>query len=813
MKSIKYSYGLKTVAFILAVVCVFSAAWYAQLIVQTLDSYGWQQGISADDLSFTDSTLFEQQATSTLHDLSTAFIDNDWERDILPTYDSLEEEQAYVLKQFHEFQKDIYARYGTMSSDYTAEDYDYPEETIVYGDETTSSIYSADELGSFSGSFHFNSMDAGEFVLYSDQSDQEVREIVQELYTSTLASYKRRFESSVLQAQQALSKLKNVQYYLYNTNTGEVITNMPAEVTAENFREYLNSSDWYFGYTCDKGLTLYSDSLNIDTFYQGNYAIPFADLLNSGFSDKGYDVYFNIPMPLERGDSFADAQEAFLTGASQIRAHCLATVALLIAAALLSLYLVLVTGHVRGREGICLAPGDKMPNDLHFVLSWGLGIAAGTGAVAACADQMSSGTDEIFFPAIGALLSAVVYMLFIEWINSVAKGYKAGRPYFRSTLIAKLFMAWHRGNKKFFGALRRVYLTRLTSLSKKVRWFAIFYLAVNGVLALFTFERIGIALFFLVLFNAVCLILAWRYVIALDKIITAAQKERDGEPAPLLYAENMPQPLRSLAENFCATQETKEAAIEEALKGERMKTELITNVSHDLKTPLTSIISYVDLLGKCDIQDETAKNYIRVLDEKSGRLKRLIEDLVEASKVSSGAVTLNKMRVNLCELATQAVGEMEDSFSAKRLEIVLSMPEKPPVIFADSQKTWRIIDNLLNNARKYSLEGTRVYVDVREENGQGIFSVKNVSAEALNIPPEELTQRFVRGDQSRTNEGSGLGLSIAKDLCTLQGGELALEIDGDLFKATVKLPKAYEGDFSKETPVPPVPPGTPNARS
>lgn len=792
---------------------MFSAAWYAQLIVQTLDSYGWQQGISADDLSFTDSTLFEQQATSTLHDLSTAFIDNDWERDILPTYDSLEEEQAYVLKQFHEFQKDIYARYGTMSSDYTAEDYDYPEETIVYGDETTSSIYSADELGSFSGSFHFNSMDAGEFVLYSDQSDQEVREIVQELYTSTLASYKRRFESSVLQAQQALSKLKNVQYYLYNTNTGEVITNMPAEVTAENFREYLNSSDWYFGYTCDKGLTLYSDSLNIDTFYQGNYAIPFADLLNSGFSDKGYDVYFNIPMPLERGDSFADAQEAFLTGASQIRAHCLATVALLIAAALLSLYLVLVTGHVRGREGICLAPGDKMPNDLHFVLSWGLGIAAGTGAVAACADQMSSGTDEIFFPAIGALLSAVVYMLFIEWINSVAKGYKAGRPYFRSTLIAKLFMAWHRGNKKFFGALRRVYLTRLTSLSKKVRWFAIFYLAVNGVLALFTFERIGIALFFLVLFNAVCLILAWRYVIALDKIITAAQKERDGEPAPLLYAENMPQPLRSLAENFCATQETKEAAIEEALKGERMKTELITNVSHDLKTPLTSIISYVDLLGKCDIQDETAKNYIRVLDEKSGRLKRLIEDLVEASKVSSGAVTLNKMRVNLCELATQAVGEMEDSFSAKRLEIVLSMPEKPPVIFADSQKTWRIIDNLLNNARKYSLEGTRVYVDVREENGQGIFSVKNVSAEALNIPPEELTQRFVRGDQSRTNEGSGLGLSIAKDLCTLQGGELALEIDGDLFKATVKLPKAYEGDFSKETPVPPVPPGTPNARS
>ena len=378
---------------------------------------------------------------------------------------------------------------------------------------------------------------------------------------------------------------------------------------------------------------------------------------------------------------------------------------------------------------------------------------------------------------------------------------------FRS-LLAKLFIAWHKGNKKFFGALRRIYLAKLTSLSKKVRWFTLFYLAVNAVLSLFTFERIGFALFLLVSFNVICLILVWRYVISLDKIITAAQKSHDGEPAQLLDTQSMPQPLRSLAENFTAAQESKAAAIEEALKGERMKTELITNVSHDLKTPLTSIISYVDLLEKCDIQDETAQKYIRVLDEKSGRLKRLIEDLVEASKVSSGAVTLNKIRVNLCELATQAVGEMEDSFAEHRLEIVLNTPETPPVIFADSQKTWRIFDNLLNNARKYSLEGTRVYVDVREENGEGIFSVKNVSAEALNIPPEELTQRFVRGDQSRTKEGSGLGLSIAKDLCTLQGGALELQIDGDLFKATVKLPLAYDGDIAES-----VSPDTPNSSS
>lgn len=808
MKSIKYSYGLKSVAFLLALACVFSAALYTQMVVQTFYSYGWQKGLTSDELTFTDSSLFQQEVVSTLDDLNRAYVQNNWERDQLPKYDTLEEEQDYVLTQFHQFQEEMLATYGGEVYVYSATGSSVRvEETTAYGSPT-------ENIGSFANTFHLNSIGSSEFTLYSDETDQEVLDTVAEVYNSTLENYKRQFESSVLQAQQALGKLKNVHYYLYNTNTGDAITNMPAGTTPEDFTGQFGqfqADDWYFGYTCDRGLTMYSDSLDIDTFYQSAYADPMVSTLNSDFCDNGYDVYLDISMPLEAGDSFNDAEVAFLSGASQIRTRCLATVVLLIAAAAISLYLVLVTGHVRGREGICLAPGDKLPNDLHFVLSWVLGFAAGTGAVVACSYAIGPSTDEIFFPALGALLSAVVYAIAMEWINSVAKGYKAGRPYFRSTLLAKLFIAWHKGNKKLFGALRRIYFAKLNSLSKKVRWFAFFYLAVNAVLALFTFERIGVALFLLILFNVVCLILVWRYVISLDKIITAAQKAHDGEPAQLLDTQNMPQPLRSLAENFTAAQESKAAAIEEALKGERMKTELITNVSHDLKTPLTSIISYVDLLEKCDIQDETAQKYIRVLDEKSGRLKRLIEDLVEASKVSSGAVTLNKIRVNLCELATQAVGEMEDSFAEHRLEIVLNTPETPPVIFADSQKTWRIFDNLLNNARKYSLEGTRVYVDVRKENGEGIFSVKNVSAEALNIPPEELTQRFVRGDQSRTKEGSGLGLSIAKDLCTLQGGALELQIDGDLFKATVKLPLAYDGDIAES--VSSVSPDTPNSSS
>lgn len=771
------------------------------MVVQTFYSYGWDLGISGDGRAFTDTTIFEKEVGSTISDLEWAYLKNGWEEDVLPQLPSLEEEQEDILRQFEQFKQEMYDVYGGSVEPVT-DVYGTTQETVVaYGNVSEDGT----STSGYANYFELSGVNANPIFLYSNDTEQDVCEAVAKEYENALDQSKRTYESNVYQAQQNLGKLKNAEYYLYNPLTGEAFTNIQGSITPEAFEERGKQSDWYIGYTADSGLSSYSDSVNIDTFYQGQY-YPLADEISDKFSKKGYDLYLRISMPLQQGDSYADAEAEFLSGASQIRTRCLATIVLLVAAAALSLYLVLAAGHVRGRAGICLAPGDKLPNDLHFVLSWGLSIAV-------CCSALYCGyifavEERVFFQTLGALLSAVLYALLIEWINSVAKGYKAGRPYFRSTLFVKLFIAWHKGNKKLFGALRRIYFAKLNSLSKKVRWFAFFYLAVNAVLSLFTFERIGFALFLLVSFNAICLILVWRYVISLDKIITAAQKSHDGEPAQLLDTQSMPQPLRSLAENFTAAQESKAAAIEEALKGERMKTELITNVSHDLKTPLTSIISYVDLLEKCDIQDETAQKYIRVLDEKSGRLKRLIEDLVEASKVSSGAVTLNKIRVNLCELATQAVGEMEDSFEERRLEIVLNTPETPPVIFADSQKTWRIFDNLLNNARKYSLEGTRVYVDVREENGEGIFSVKNVSAEALNIPPEELTQRFVRGDQSRTKEGSGLGLSIAKDLCTLQGGALELQIDGDLFKATVKLPLAYDGDIAES-----VSPDTPNSSS
>ena len=232
-----------------------------------------------------------------------------------------------------------------------------------------------------------------------------------------------------------------------------------------------------------------------------------------------------------------------------------------------------------------------------------------------------------------------------------------------------------------------------------------------------------------------------------------------------------------------------EQALQEQMKSERLKTELITNVSHDLKTPITSIITYTDLLSKCPQSDEKAKEYMAVLTEKSTKLARLVEDLIEASKLSSGNITLHPMVLDLGELTAQAIGEYQKEFEENRLQLVLD-PDLPRVqAFADGSKTYRVLENLLQNAKKYSAADSRVYVRVYKQGDFGVFEIKNISAEPLNISPQELTQRFVRGDASRTKEGNGLGLSIAQELCSAQQGKLELLIDGDLFKARVYLPQ------------------------
>lgn len=230
-------------------------------------------------------------------------------------------------------------------------------------------------------------------------------------------------------------------------------------------------------------------------------------------------------------------------------------------------------------------------------------------------------------------------------------------------------------------------------------------------------------------------------------------------------------------------------AVEEAMKNERLKTDLITNVSHDIKTPLTSIINYVAILKQSDIADPKIQGYLDILEAKAQRLKTLTEDVVEASKVSSGNISLEDMDVDLVEMIQQTEGEMAEKFEARNLKMIVNLPAEPAVVHVDGRRMWRVLENIFGNAAKYAMPGTRVYADLKLEEDTVDLSLKNVSEHQLNISADELTERFIRGDLSRSSEGSGLGLSIAQSLTTMQGGTFNLYLDGDLFRVNIRFPR------------------------
>ena len=234
------------------------------------------------------------------------------------------------------------------------------------------------------------------------------------------------------------------------------------------------------------------------------------------------------------------------------------------------------------------------------------------------------------------------------------------------------------------------------------------------------------------------------------------------------------------------------AAVTEQVKAERLKTDLITNVSHDLKTPLTSIISYVDLLKRENIENPRVQEYITVLEQKSSRLKNLTEDLVEASKASSGNITLDLIPIHYTDILQQSLGEFEDKLAARSLQVLTTLPQEDVLILADGRQLFRVLENLLNNCCKYALLGSRVYIELQKDEEIATFTMKNISEAPLNVSPEELTERFVRGDVSRSTEGSGLGLSIAKSLTKLMNGKMKIEIDGDLYKVSLSFPLVKE---------------------
>jgi len=483
------------------------------------------------------------------------------------------------------------------------------------------------------------------------------------------------------------------------------------------------------------------------------------------------------------------------TVAMTVAAVCLAVLALA--------FLVLAClgcGRRAGADGVRLLWMDYIPLELHTAIIaaavLGLGYLLFEGLFTDLFHyygyQMSTlNFGWLFLAACGAF-GAVAWGLYAELTLSFVRLCKSKKHLYKGTLlyyiclgIWRLLCKLHRFNRRVIRGL--AYTPR--HFKRNMVFCAVGYLLINIVLAVLfgaflEFAPISVpcALAFLA-FNGFCVGYALRFLFQLDRVIEAAANRTDVEAAHLHPA------LAAMAGSLRYTNQELHNAVDQAVRDERLKTELITNVSHDLKTPITSIITYTDLLSKCPQSDEKAKEYMAVLTEKSTKLARLVEDLIEASKLSSGNITLHPMVLDLGELTAQAIGEYQKEFEENRLQLVLD-PDLPRVqAFADGSKTYRVLENLLQNAKKYSAVDSRVYVRVYKQGDFGVFEIKNISAEPLNISPQELTQRFVRGDASRTKEGNGLGLSIAQELCSAQQGKLELLIDGDLFKARVYLPQ------------------------
>ncbi len=284
-------------------------------------------------------------------------------------------------------------------------------------------------------------------------------------------------------------------------------------------------------------------------------------------------------------------------------------------------------------------------------------------------------------------------------------------------------------------------------------------------------------------------VLLFRHNAEQNEIVEGINRIRDGEEDFKIETESLHGSSAELADAVNNIGEGIRNAVTISMKDEKLKTDLITNVSHDIKTPLTSIINYVDLLKRQNIDHEPAKGYIEILDNKAQRLKQLTDDLVEASKISSGNLELELDKLNLTELIHQSLGEFSEKLQECRLQVVFEGGDVPAFVCADSRRMWRVVENLFNNICKYALEGTRVYIDMQKTEGRVVISVKNISRQQMNIRPEELTERFIRGDSSRTTEGSGLGLSIAKSLVQVQGGSFEIVLDGDLFKVRFSFPE------------------------
>ena len=490
---------------------------------------------------------------------------------------------------------------------------------------------------------------------------------------------------------------------------------------------------------------------------------------------EGYEVYSNIdPSTLSYSNSLYVQQTVYniFKGHENLPTYLipLSTISIIV----MIVYLIWATGHERGKEGIALNSIDKISYEIiSIVIMFVIGMMMSF-ALASIETQI----PQKILVSVFLLCYLIGYACLAVWVSTTIRRLKA-KQFIRSFLTYKVCRWIKVTLEKIF---RKV--TDKQNTNRKITIIYWGFVAISIILACFLWSGIGFLI--LIAFWIWAYYKLLQYNQKLQKINEALRNIYEGNPNVKLNEEELEGTLKIMAKYINDIAGGFTNAIEQSLKSERLKTELITNVSHDIKTPLTSIINYVDLLKKEEINNAQIEQYIAVLDKKSQRLKKLIEDLVEASKVSSGNVKLNMEVINLKELLNQTVGEFEDKLEKKNLKIEMDLPNENVLIKADNRYLYRVIENVFSNISKYALEGSRVYIKLEKQKEEVYLEFKNISKDKLNISAEELMQRFVRGDKSRYTEGSGLGLSIAESLTELQGGKFKIDIDGDLFKVEIK---------------------------
>ena len=418
-------------------------------------------------------------------------------------------------------------------------------------------------------------------------------------------------------------------------------------------------------------------------------------------------------------------------------------------------YLLIAIGHTRGKEGIDTNDLDKIPLEIliliaTFIIGLGLSLVFNTGHIG----------EELYklYISVSICIYFVIYTVCAIITTTFIKRIKA-KTLMKTTITGMILKFIGKVVNKIDNSLK-VFTDNMKNTWKLITFSCAYVVLIILIFAVFNDSILGV-----IVNIGITVYLLYKIIQRINCFERIEMKLKDiyeGNNKERLYEDDFTKEFKNIIEYINDISNGFENAIQEGIKSERLKTELITNVSHDIKTPLTSIINYVDLLKRENIENDKAKEYIEILENKSQRLKRLTEDLVEASKASSGNVKLNLEKINIVELINQTTGEFEDKFKEKGLDIITSIPEEEANIEADSRYMYRIIENTFSNISKYALEHSRVYIDITADENKVRASIKNISAAKLNISTEELMQRFVRGDKSRTTEGSGLRIIYCK---------------------------------------------------